>query len=129
MELLKTTILPTDDKDLAMRMFRELIFEKPAVLMVVRGRDADAETFVQRADRLAGEEIDPRWVVWVRKPEQVEEVVQELKRTAELLRKIPTSRGFSLSLADEVKDVIAGSEPVPSLVRILKAFTKAEKKS
>ena len=59
MELLKTTILPTDDKDLAMRMFRELIFEKPAVLMVVRGIDADAETFVQRADRLAGEETDP----------------------------------------------------------------------
>ena len=56
-------------------------------------------------------------------------MVQELRGPAELLRKIPASRGFSLSLADEVKDVITGSESVPSLLRILKAFAKAEKKS
>lgn len=127
MELFKTTILPTDNKELAVRMLRDLIFERPAVLMVVRGRDADAETFVQRADQLAFDEIDPRWVVWARKPEQIEEVVQELKGPANLLKEIPASRGFSLSLADEVKDVIAGSEPVPDLVRVDQAFTKAER--
>jgi len=129
MELLKTTILPTDDKKLAVSMFRQLIFERPAVLMVVRGKDTEAETFVQRADRLAGDATDPRWVVWARKPEQIEEVVQELEGPKNLLDEIPTSRGFSLSLTDEVRDVITGSEPVPDLVRVLKAFAKAETKS
>jgi len=126
MELLKTTILPTDDKRLAVDMFRQLIFDRPAVLIVVRGKDTEAETFVQRADRLAADASDPRWVVWARRPEQVEEVVQQLKGAGNLLNEIPTSRGFSLSLSDEVRDVVTGSEPVPDLVRVLKAFAKAE---
>ncbi len=126
MELLKTTILPTDDKKLAVSMLRQLIFEKPAVLLVVRGKDADAETFVQRADRLAGDANDPRWVAWARRPEQIEEVMQELKGPSNLLSAIATSRGFCLSLADEVRDVITGSEPAPDLVRVLEAFAKAE---
>jgi len=43
-----------------------------------------------------------------------------------LLEAIPAARGFSLSLTDEVRDVIIGSEPVPDLVRVLEAFAKAE---
>lgn len=129
MELLKTTILPTDEKKLALRMFQELVFERPHVLLVVRGRGPDAETFVQRADRLAFDEKDPRWVVWARKPEQIEEVVSQLQGAQDLLDAIPTARGFSLSLTDEVRDVIAGSDPVPDLMRIDKAFTQAETKS
>ena len=129
MELVKTTILPTDDKRLALRMFRQLIFEKPLVIMVVRGKDAEAETFVQRADRLAADASDPRWVVWARKPEQVEEVIRRLKGPPDLLDAIPTARGFSLSLTDEVRDVIKDVEPVPDLVRVLEAFAKAETRS
>ena len=129
MELLKTTILPTDEKKLALRMFQELVFERPHVLLVVRGRGPDAETFVQRADRLAFDEKDLRWVVWARKPEQIEEVVNQLQGSQDLLDAIPTSRGFSLSLTDEVRDVIAGSDPVPDFMRIDKAFTQAETKS
>lgn len=129
MELLKTTILPTDEKKLALRIFRHLIFEKPHVILVVLGRGPEAETFVQRADRLTFEEKDPRWVVWARKPEQIEEVVNELNDPDNLLDGLQSLRGFSLSLTDEVRDVILVSEPVPSLMRIDKAFTKAEKKS
>ena len=34
MDLLKTTILPTDDKRLAAKMFCELVFERPHVLLI-----------------------------------------------------------------------------------------------
>lgn len=128
MELLKTTILPTDEKKLALDMFRQLVFESPHIILVVCGRGPDAETVVQRADRLAFDENDPRWVIWARKPEQIEEAVGELTGPPDLLGAIPASRGFSLSLTDEVRDVIRDSEPVPDLLRIDKAFTKAEKK-
>lgn len=126
MDLFKTTILPTDDKRLAILMFRELVFERPQVILVVYGKGGEAETFVQRADRLAGDVNDLRWVVWARKPEQIQEVVSQLKGSPDLLGSIQTARGFSLSLTDEVRDVITSSEPVPDLVRVLEAFTKAE---
>jgi len=129
MELLKTTILPTDEKKLALHIFRQLIFEKPHVILVVCGRGPDAETFVQRADRLTFSEKDPRWVVWARKPEQIKEVIDQLKDPQGLRDTLRDSRGFSLSLTDELRDVILGSEPVPSLMRIDKAFTKAETKT
>ena len=126
MELLKTTILPTNESQLALLILRYLIFEKPYVILVVRGMDPNAETLVQRADQLAGDANDPRWVVWAKMPDQIEEVVNELRGSQDLLDKIQTSRGFSLSLTDEVRDVIVGSESVPDMVRVLEAFTKAE---
>jgi len=126
MDLFKTTILPTDNKVLALRMFRQLVNERPHVLMVVNGRDPEAETFVQRADRLAGTLQDPRWVVWARKPEQIADEVNGLKGPPAMHSEIADSRGFSLSLADEIRDVIAKNDPVPDLVRILEAFAKAE---
>ena len=128
MELLKTTILPTDEKKLALHIFIQLIFEKHHFILVVCGRGTDAETFVQRADRLTFREMDPRWVVWARKPEQIKEVIDQLKDPQGLRDTLRDSRGFSLSLTDELRDVILGSEPVPSLMRIDKAFTKAETK-
>lgn len=126
MELIKTTILPTDEKKLALDMFRQAVFEKPRVLLVVRGKGSDAETFVRRADRLAGDANDPRWVVWARRPEQIQEAIGELKGPSDLLSEIPAARGFSLSLTDEVRDVVKGTEPVPDLVRVLEAFARAE---
>ena len=126
MELLKTTILPTDDKKLALRIFRHLIFEKPHVILVVLGRGKEAEIFVDHAYRLAADANSPRWVVWARKPEQIEEVVNQLQGPQELLDTIKTSRGFSLALTDEVRDFIKDTESVPDLVRVLKAFAKAE---
>ena len=129
MELLKTTILPTDDKQLAIRMFRQLIFEKPHILMVVLGKGESAETFVQRADRLTFEENDPRWVVWARKPEQIEDLVKdELQDPENLIKEIQDIQGFCLSLTDQIRDAIYKSDPTPSLMRIDKAFTKAEAK-
>ena len=129
MELLKTTILPSDEKQLAISMFKQLIFEKPYIILVVLGKGSEAETFVQRADRLTFEMNDPRWVVWARKPEQIEDFIKnELKDPENLLDNIQNLRGFCLSLTDQIRDVIKISEPVPSFMRIDEAFTNAEAK-
>jgi len=126
MFLEKTTVLPTDDADLAVRMFRQVVFEEPRVVMVVLGAGAEAETFATRADRLAGTLDEPRWVLWARNPDDVKDEIAELKGSAALKRGLIRSRGFSLALDDEVRDVIRASEPVPSLTRVFEAYARAE---
>ena len=128
MELKKTTILPSDEKSLARRMFNELVHEEPYVLMVVLGKGREAETFVQRAAKLSGAEGEPRWVVWVRKPEQIADLICALQGSDRLGQDLGQIRGFSMSLTDSVRDVIPASEPVPSLSRILLAYVRAEGK-
>ena len=126
MDFKKTTILPSDEKDLARRMFNELVNEQPHVLMVVLGKGTDAETFVQRAAKLSGAETEPRWVVWARKPDQISDLILALHGSDKLGQDLSQVRGFSISLTDSVRDVIPTSEPVPNLTRILLAYIRAE---
>ena len=126
MDFRKTTILPSDEKDLARRMFNELVNEQPHVLMVVLGKGPDTETFVQRAAKLSGAEGEPRWVVWARKPDQISDLIQALQGSDKLGQDLSLVRGFSSSLTDSVRDVIPTSEPVPNLTRILLAYIRAE---
>jgi hypothetical protein len=129
MHLEKTTILPTDDDELARRMFRHEVFEEPVVLVVVHGTDADAETLVQRADRLAGQPFEPRRVIWARRPEAIWPIVETLG-TAGLPAgkpgKLRSCRAFSVSLGDDVRDLVAGDEPAPKLLRVFELYARAE---
>ncbi|HCA79253.1 MAG TPA: hypothetical protein DEP53_05910 [Bacteroidetes bacterium] len=129
MELKKTTILPTDDAALANRLFKHLIDEVPTVLFIVFGIGEEAEILVQRADKLAGAENEPRRVVWARRPELVASVLSTLKGETEMVAKIVSLqvRAFTLSLSDVVKDLLTLDEPLPSLTRVLKAYVRAEK--
>jgi hypothetical protein len=125
MFLRKTTILPADDAELAVRLFREVVHNYPYhVFVVLPGRDA--ETVVQRADNLTGQQADPRWVIWARAPKLIEAELDTLKNSDRLKGRLATAHGFSLSLSDEVRDVIGGDEDVPNLTRILLAFANAE---
>jgi len=126
MEIRKTTILPTDSKSLARRIFADLVNEQPYVLFVVLGKDKVAETLVQRASRLAGKEEEPRHVVWARRPEQISEEIAALKGDETLKSSLADALAFTLSLSDAIADVIGKNEPEPDLVRIFKAFAKAE---
>ncbi len=126
MELRKTTILPSDEKGLAQRMFRHLIHEQAHVLLVVLGKGHEAETLVQRADKLSGLVGEPRWVCWARKPDHIKAVVEELRDDDEKLGELEGVRGFALALTDSVRDVFPREDRVPSLVRILLAFMRAE---
>jgi len=121
--LKKTTILP-DDPKVAERMFSELVHDQPYYLFVVLGSDEDAETVAQRADSLAGLQEEPRWVVWARKPRSIAKVVDNLVGGDKV--ELNSAHAFTLSLSDEVRDVMKGDEPVPNLTRILLAFTNAE---
>jgi hypothetical protein len=127
MALRKTTILPTDDPVLAQRLFKDLVHEQPYYIFVALGTGSEAETVVQRADNLTGNPTDPRWVIWARNAQQIRPAIAELKNSDRIVGKLGTARGFSISLSDEVRDVIDGTEPLPSLTRILLAFAEAEK--
>ena len=122
MHLPQTTILPADDDTLAQRMLRELIYEQPVILMIVFGNDTDAETTVQRADRLA---LAPRRVAWARSVSAIRGVVDGLVIPPTLREGLP-GRALTLSLGDDVRDVITADEPVPTPARLFKAFNKAE---
>ena len=128
MKLEKTTILPADDPQLSVKMFRHLIDEEPLVLLVVFGKGPEPEAFVQRADRLAGGEGEPRRVVWAREPEHVRPVLSTLKGDSTQLNQLQSLkiRGFALSFSDTIRDVIAAEEPVPDMTRILLAYANAE---
>jgi hypothetical protein len=128
MDFRKTTILPADDKSLSRRMFTEMVNEKPYVLMVVLNKGSEAETFARRADQLAGGMDEHRWVVWVRKPEQIEDLVRDLIGANKLPTPLKNARGFSTSLSDDVRDVIGGEEAVPKLTRVMLAYARAEGK-
>jgi len=121
--LKKTTILP-DDAKVAERLFNDLVHNQPYYLFVALGADANAETVAQRADSLAGLPEEPRWVVWARNPQSIAKVVKKLVNADKV--DLDSARAFTLSLSDEVRDVIEGDEPVPNLTRILLAFANAE---
>lgn len=123
MDLRKTMILPSDDAALARQLFKHAVFDTVDVLLVVLGTGASIETLVQRADKLAGRQEDPRRVIWARSPGDIKPVVDGLKGEQIVLG---STRAFSLSLTDTVRDVITTAEPEPDLVRILEAFVKAE---
>lgn len=121
--LKKTTILP-DDAKVAERLFSDLVHNQPYYLFVALGADANAETVAQRADSLAGLPDEPRWVVWARNPQSIAKVVKKLVNADKV--DLDSARAFTLSLSDEVRDVIEGDEPVPNLTRIFEAFSSAE---
>ena len=122
----RTTILPTDDKHLARALFRELVHEQAKVLLIVLGTGKEAETTVQRADKLA-RAAALRWVCWARKPAHLQEDVRELADSGTLADELEATRVFTTSFGDEVRDRIPGTDPVPSMTRLLLAFARAEK--
>ncbi len=126
MSLFKTTILPTDSKKDAIDMLSELIFDEPLVLLVVLGRSDAAQRLVQRADKMTGAMDEPRWVIWARRPNQIEEVVALLQNNTQLVANFQNALAFSLSFSDTVRDLILATDPEPDMVRILESFIKAE---
>ncbi|MDZ4782571.1 MAG: hypothetical protein SGJ19_20180 [Planctomycetia bacterium] len=125
MMLRKTTIIPTDDADLAQKLMRHLIFEEAHVLMVVLGDDALAEQTVRRADKLTGSLVEPRWIAWLRKPELVQNLLNELKVTEAQRDKLRGAIACTLSFNDVVCDIVPAA-PKPDMFRLRDAFKAAE---
>ncbi|MCZ7555850.1 MAG: hypothetical protein M5R41_05550 [Bacteroidia bacterium] len=127
MEFRKTTILPTDDAELAGRMLADLVYEQPYVLFVVLGTGPEAEDLVQRAAKLSGAESEPRWVVWIRQPVMLETQIRNFSGAERLPAALGHCRAFSMSITDAIRDVMLASDGVPNLMRVLQAYFRAEK--
>jgi hypothetical protein len=127
MEFRKTTILPTDDAELAGRMLADLVNEQPYVLFVVLGAGPETELLVQRAARLSGAESEPRWVVWIRQPAMLEAQIRSFPGAEKLPGDLGNCRAFSMSITDVIRDVLLITEETPNLMRVLQAFFRAEK--
>ena len=132
MEYKKTVILPSDDKKLAQKIFKEWVEEQPYVLLVVLGRDDNAETAVKRGSKTCGKEGEPRFCVSARKPEQIAEPISALSSGNKVVDGAGSEAevksdvvAFTMSMGDEVRDVIKASEKLDFL-RFMKAFMKAE---
>lgn len=127
MPLYKTTILPPGDPE-AETTFRDLIEHHPFLLLVVLG---DHRPLVEAADLLAGGAVQNSWrrVVWVQQPEDVRDLLKELDgtRSSKLPSILGTKvAGFSVSLTDQVRDVILTTQLRLAKVRALKAYAAAE---
>ena len=102
---------------------------KPNVLFVVLGDSKDSERLVQDADDFAGEEHDPRRVIWAKEPEIIKDEVEKIACKDCLYPQFdPADRGFTISILPNRKicDVIAASEQKPDNTRIVGAYFKAE---
>ena len=125
MMLRKTTIIPTDNAELAMTLMRQLIFEEAHILMVVLGDDATATQTVERADKLTGAQGEPRWIAWLRKPALVQSLLDELKVTKAQRAALKKAVACTLSFNDNVSDIVPKS-PAPDMFRLRDAFKAAE---
>ena len=125
MMLQKTTIIPTDDKELALKLMRQLVFEEAHILLVVLGADEATERAVARADKLTGAPGEPRWVAWVRNTELVRELLDELKVPASKRAALKNAIACSMSLNDKICDVVPRN-PEPDMFRLRQAFKAAE---
>jgi hypothetical protein len=130
LNLLHTTIVPTDDAAVAKQVLTSTIFGGNHVLLVVCGTDELSQFLVQTADVLAGA-APWRRVVWLRQPAQVAEVLQNLTECSGLPSiQDPNAVAFSVSLMDKVSDVILRTDPnlAPprGRARVYAAFLKAQ---
>lgn len=127
MEFRKTTVLPQGDAAEANRLLREMIFDRPDVLLVVVGEGAASERLVSRAGQLAGDDGEPRWVVWARALDDIRPTVETLNGPAAAKSSVLSgaAQAFSVSFANAIADAIkSGSEP--DNVRVEQAYARAE---
>ena len=123
----KTTVLPTDAPDEALRIFKAMLGQ-PIVLFVVWGDGPAAEAIVSTASGLAGAEGDPRGVVWARRPGDLTQAVAQLSEAqpgfrAQIVR--GTAAAFTMSSGGKIQDVIPSGEEADE-VRVERAYERAE---
>lgn len=116
------------DPAVAQVEFRSLVADS-SMLFVVLGEDEEANALVGLAMQYVGTRLDPRWVVWAANPEHIRTVVQgTLPGTIQPnLNSVGHDRGFTVSLTNNIKDVITAEEPSPDDVRVFQAWTNAMK--
>ena len=118
----KITFLPPCDPELDRELLNELIHEERKVLMLVLGSSDDARILAERGNTSAGAINAPPWVVWIRAPETVDDVLAGLQDPRGLL--VEGALGIVLTFNDEIHTVFTS---LPSSLKILSAFVNAGK--
>lgn len=118
----KITFLPPCDPELDRELLNELIHEELKVLMLVLGSSDDARILAERGNKSAGAINEPFWVVWIRAPEAVDDVLAGLQDPRGLL--VEGALGIVLTFNDEIHTVFTS---LPSSLKILSAFVNAGK--
>jgi hypothetical protein len=123
--LYKTTILPESDKELSRKMLNERIHDVFGVLFIVFGKDEIAKITVDRADALAGDSTEKRYVVWVRNPDDVMDIIKTLDSdyTIDKNKKL---LALVTSFADKIKDVRYSLNQPLDFDVIMQAYIKGE---
>lgn len=124
MELKKTIVLP-DTNPKALDLMRKLIFDEPYVLFVVLGDSPTVDLLLDKANKFSGLTDEPRWVVWARNPKLISSIYPDLKGELALLQGLRDALGFTLSIQDQVADVILSSDTIDN-VRVNLAYLNAE---
>lgn len=133
MQLDRTIIIPTDDRELAQRLFKTVVYDEDVLVAVVLGAGPQKEQIVQWADKRAQVVIQGfgRKVVWIRDESVLEDEIRKLplesddaKEKMDAKIDLNTIALFSISLANTVMDVIKNEEEI-NILRIDMAFVYA----
>jgi|APLak6261669570_1056073.scaffolds.fasta_scaffold14559_2 hypothetical protein len=123
--LYKTTILPESDKELSRKMLNERIHNVFGVLFIVFGKEEYAKVTVDRADALAGDLTEKRYVVWVRNPDDVLDIIKDL----DISKKIDWSKqvlSVVTSFADKIRDTRYSTDKPLDFDVIMEAYINGE---
>ena len=127
MELYKTTILPVDDRELAKKMFRGILYNQPFVLFVAIGSEKAIEDLVTLADTIAGggfHETDRR-VVWLRDAALAKYVFDGVECEESIPSPLESNvAGFFVNLNDKACDSIQTNELPVRRGRLVIGFIK-----
>lgn len=128
MQLEKTVIIPTDDKNLAQELFKSVIYDEDVLVVVVLGDDEEAKEAAKKADKVALWDIQgrKRKVLWVRNKELLKNEIEAVEIGDAGISKedLYNAVAFSISLGDVVADIIKKGDKI-SLLRMDLAFNKA----
>lgn len=128
MYIKKTTLLPENDLQLADAIFDTYLHEHRKTLFVVLGDDEVARRLVEKADRWAGLLEEPRWVLWVRNKSHIHTLALELHDPNQLIATTnwDSVLGFTVSVNDNICELIPYTAEEVRSTRIIRAYAKAE---
>ena len=122
----KTTPLPTDDIALADAILDCYLHEQQKVLFIVLGDDMYSRRLVQKADLWAGLIEEPRWLMWVRNRAHVKQLMVDIKDPNKLIKNWDNVLAFTVSINDNICDVINNTTEEIKSSQIIKAYARAE---
>ncbi|MCX6120109.1 MAG: hypothetical protein NTX44_00615 [Ignavibacteriales bacterium] len=128
MALNKTTIIPTDNLDLARQQFKTIVCGKKDLIIVVLGNDAISDKAADCADTRASVIIAgiERKVVWIKDRSALADEIKKLKAgTVDISKEdLATIAAFSVSLDATTMDIVRVDDII-NFLRMESAFEEA----